>query len=67
MRTDVRPRPRRCGDYVRWGVADRPFFSCPKPRWESLNDLMALLPLARATANASLAQAALNLWWSVVE
>jgi uncharacterized protein len=55
------------GDYLRAGLAGTPFYQCPKPRWESLHDLLALPELYFITGDSRYRQAFENLWWSILE
>jgi DUF1680 family protein len=55
------------GDYLRQGLAGRPFYATPKPRWESLHPILALAELHRITGEAPYRTAFENLWWSIVE
>lgn len=55
----------KAGDYYRTGVAGVDFFKTPKPRWESLHDLQALVELHRITGNDDYRRAFLNHWESI--
>ena len=64
--TDAQNRP-LAGDYLRRGLAAEPFFTTPKPRWESLHPILALAALYRTTSEARFLSAFENLWWSIAE
>ncbi|HEY3284246.1 MAG TPA: beta-L-arabinofuranosidase domain-containing protein [Armatimonadota bacterium] len=53
------------GDYLRWGLAGKPFHQCPKPRWESLPSLQALAELHFITGDAGYRAALESLWHSI--
>jgi uncharacterized protein len=55
------------GDYVRQALADRPFYLTPKPRWESLHDIQAIVELFWLTGDAKYRQAFEQIWWSIYE
>ncbi len=55
------------GDYLRMGRQGVDFYRTPKPRWESLHDLEALVELYRITGNEEYKQAFVNLWTSIVQ
>ena len=55
------------GDYLNQGLAGKPFFATPKPRWESLHPMLALAELARITGEDKYKTAFENLWWSIAE
>ncbi len=64
--TDAQNRP-LAGDYLRRGLAAEPFYTTPKPRWESLHPILALAALYRTTREAQFRSAFENLWWSIAE
>jgi len=64
--TDAQKRP-LAGDYLRRGLAAAPFYTTPKPRWESLHPILALASLYRITGEAQFRSAFENLWWSIAE
>jgi DUF1680 family protein len=64
--TDAAGQP-LAGDYLRRGLAGEPFFKTPKPRWESLHPMLALVELHRITGDPSYRTAFENLWWSIAE
>ena len=53
------------GDYVRAALAGTPFFATPKPRWESLHDIQALLSLYEITGNDAYRRAFEQVWRSI--
>ncbi len=55
----------RAGDYVRAGLDGREFYQSPRPRWESLHDLQALLELWRITGEAQYRDAFEHHWRSI--
>jgi DUF1680 family protein len=64
--TDPQNRP-LAGDYLRRGLAAEPFYTTPKPRWESLHPILTLASLYRTTGDARFRSAFENLWWSIAE
>lgn len=54
------------GDYVRQALADIPFWRTPKPRWESLHDIQAILSLYEITGEAKYRRAFEQIWHSIV-
>jgi DUF1680 family protein len=62
--TDGKPL---AGDYLRQGLAGKPFYQTPKPRWESLHPILALAELYRITGDARYRTAFESLWWSIAE
>jgi hypothetical protein len=54
------------GDYVRTALAGLPFHQTPKPRWESLPDVQAILSLYEITGNDDYRRAFEHLWRSIV-
>jgi DUF1680 family protein len=54
------------GDYVRTALAGLPFHQTPKPRWESLPDVQAILKLYEITGDASYRQAFEHIWRSIL-
>jgi DUF1680 family protein len=53
------------GDYLRAALAGKEFFACPKPRWESLHDLLALPELYYITGEEPYRRAFEHYWWSI--
>jgi DUF1680 family protein len=53
------------GDYMRAALAGKEFYECPKPRWESLHDLLALPELYYITGDARYRRAFEHYWWSI--
>ncbi|MBN1400205.1 MAG: glycoside hydrolase family 127 protein [Anaerolineae bacterium] len=53
------------GDYVRQALAGVPFWRMPKPRWESLHDIQAILSLYRITGEAHYREAFEAIWRSI--
>lgn len=64
--TDAQGKP-LAGDYLRRGLAGEPFYTTPKPRWESLHPILTLAELARITGEGRYRAAFENLWWSIAE
>ena len=54
------------GDYLRAGLAGKPFHETPKPRWESLHPIMGLSELYFATGDKDARKAFESLWWSML-
>jgi hypothetical protein len=55
------------GDYYRCGIAGKPFYQTPKPRWESLPDIQGMVELYRITNDANYKLAVENLWKSIAQ
>jgi DUF1680 family protein len=55
------------GDYVRSALAGKPFYQCPKPRWESLHAVQAIAELYFITGEQKYKDAYERIWWSIVE
>jgi hypothetical protein len=55
------------GDYVRSALAGTPFYQTPKPRWESLHDIQAILSLYEITGNDNYRRAFEHIWRSIRE
>jgi DUF1680 family protein len=55
------------GDYVRQALADQPFYLTPKPRWESLHDIQAIVELFWLTGEQRYRAAFEQIWWSIYE
>ncbi len=55
------------GDYVRTALADKAFYQCPKPRWESLHSVQAIAELYFITGEAKYKQALTRIWESIAE
>ena len=53
------------GDYLRTALAGVPFYQTPKPRWESLHDIQALLSLYEITAEPQYRQAFEHIWRTI--
>ena len=53
------------GDYLRTGLAGVPFHRTPRPRWESLHDLQALVALWRITGDERYRTAVRSHWRSI--
>lgn len=53
------------GDYVRQALANVPFPQTPKPRWESLHDIQAILSFYEITGNDEYRRALEQIWHSI--
>ena len=53
------------GDYVRTALAGTPFHATPKPRWESLHDVQAILSLYEITRKEDYRRAFEQVWRSI--
>jgi len=53
------------GDYLRRGLAGQEFYRTPRPRWESLHDLQALVELRRSSGDERYSKSFENLWRSI--
>ncbi|MCG3150738.1 MAG: hypothetical protein PCFJNLEI_04239 [Verrucomicrobiae bacterium] len=53
------------GDYLRRALAGDEFWETPRPRWESLHPIMALVELYYVTGEKEYRQAFEHLWWSM--
>jgi uncharacterized protein len=53
------------GDYVRTALAGLPFYQTPKPRWESIHDIQAILTLFEITGEDSYRRAFEQIWRSI--
>ncbi|MHB9033346.1 MAG: beta-L-arabinofuranosidase domain-containing protein [Anaerolineae bacterium] len=54
------------GDYVRTALAGTPFYDTPRPRWESLHDIQAILSLYEITGNQDYRTAFEHIWRSIL-
>ncbi len=54
------------GDYVRQALAGVPFYRTPKPRWESLHDIQAILSRYELTGEDRYRQAFAQIWQSIL-
>jgi uncharacterized protein len=64
--TDAAGQP-LAGDYLHAALAGQEFFATPKPRWESLHPIMALVELYYITGDERYRQAGEHWWWSIVK
>lgn len=55
------------GDFIRTALADKEFYQCPKPRWESLHSIQGIAELYRITGNERYRQAFEHIWWSIAK
>lgn len=55
------------GDYTRTALAGREFHQCPRPRWESLHQVMGIAELYYITGDKKYKKAFEHLWWSIVK
>ena len=55
------------GDYVRTALRGLPFHETPKPRWESLHDVQAILSLYEITGEEDYRRAFEHIWRSIKE
>jgi DUF1680 family protein len=53
------------GDYLRKGMEGVPFYKTPRPRWESLHDLQALLEMWRITGETRYRDAFVSHWKTI--
>jgi DUF1680 family protein len=54
------------GDYVRTALAGLEYYQTPKPRWESLHDILAIAELYYITGDAQYRRAYEHIWRSIV-
>jgi DUF1680 family protein len=64
--TDAAGQP-LAGDYLHAALAGQEFFATPKPRWESLHPILALVELYYITGDERYRQAFAHWWWSIVK
>lgn len=62
--TDAAGNP-LAGDWLHGPLTGQEFFELPKPRWESLHPIMALVELYYLTGEAQYRQAFERIWWSI--
>ena len=55
------------GDYVRTALAGQEFYQTPKPRWESLHDILGIAELYYISRSAEYRRAFEHIWWSIVK
>lgn len=65
MAKEVEKDWEKAGDYLRAGLDGREFFQSPRPRWESLHSLQALLEFWRVTGDVRYREAFLHHWRSI--
>ena len=53
------------GDYLRTALAGVPFYATPKPRWESLHDVQAILSLYEITGDERYRTAFEHIWRTI--
>jgi hypothetical protein len=53
------------GDYVRSALAGQEFYQTPKPRWESLHDILAIVELYYITGDDQYRRAFEHIWHSI--
>ena len=54
-------------DYLQQALLGREFYETPKPRWESLHPIMALVELYWITGDDEYRKAFEQIWWSILE
>ena len=55
------------GDYVRQALAGKEFYQTPRPRWESLHNLLGIAELFYITGNEDFRTTFQHFWWSIAK
>ncbi len=55
------------GQYLRYALEEKPYYQCPKPRWESLHIILGYAEMYRITSDEKYKDALAQIFYSILE